>query len=369
MWLGAHPGDPSRLRGGPTLLDAVRDDPDGMLGADRARKWDATLPFLLKVLAADEPLSLQAHPSMEQARTGFARGGSRAGIAPDAADRNYRDANHKPELICALTEFHALVGFRDARRHRRAAARAGGAGARRLHRAARRPARPRRAARAVHHLDHAAPGAARQAGAGPAGRLRAAGRGRRAVPHGGAHGAGALGALPGRRRACWPRCCSTGSRCAPGEALYLPAGNLHAYLQGAGIELMANSDNVLRGGLTPKHVDVPELLRVLDFDGRAAARPHRGARRARGCATTPRRGVPAAPLRDRVRGRPVRRCPTAARGSCCAPRAPRACGGGGRELELARGASAWLARGGHRRHGRGTGRRAPSCSSPATRLS
>ncbi|HEY4420531.1 MAG TPA: mannose-6-phosphate isomerase, class I, partial [Pseudonocardia sp.] len=115
LWFGAHPADPSRLvheDGSHTsLLDALRADPERLLGTDRSGHWDATLPFLLKVLAADEPLSLQAHPSIEQARTGFAHEDA-AGIPRDAADRNYRDANHKPELICALTEFHALVGFR-----------------------------------------------------------------------------------------------------------------------------------------------------------------------------------------------------------------------------------------------------------------
>ncbi|MCU1661478.1 MAG: mannose-6-phosphate isomerase, class, partial [Pseudonocardia sp.] len=116
LWFGAHPADPSRLvhaDGSRTsLLDALRADPEHLLGTDRSGHWDATLPFLLKVLAADEPLSLQAHPSIEQARTGFAEEEA-GGIPRDAADRNYRDANHKPELICALTEFQALVGFRD----------------------------------------------------------------------------------------------------------------------------------------------------------------------------------------------------------------------------------------------------------------
>src|SRR5690348_271143 len=116
MWLGAHPGDPSRIvhpdGRRSSLLDVLTGDPEGLLGAERSARWEGKLPFLLKVLAADEPLSLQAHPSLDQAREGFARENA-AGIPIDASDRNYRDANHKPELICALTEFHALVGFRD----------------------------------------------------------------------------------------------------------------------------------------------------------------------------------------------------------------------------------------------------------------
>jgi len=267
MWLGAHPADPSRIvhRDGHvgSLLDAVAADPARLLGGDRASRWNATLPFLLKVLAADEPLSLQAHPSIDQARAGFGREEA-AGVPRDAAHRNYRDANHKPELICALTEFQALVGFRD----------------------------PAATLALLHALDvpelaaytgllAAQPDAdglralfttwitlpqslldtlvpALQAGcvrlAGDAGTLHAEARTVLELSERYPGDAGVLCALLLNRITL-----------APGEALYLPAGNLHAYLEGAGIELMANSDNVLRGGLTPKHVDVPELMRVLDF--------------------------------------------------------------------------------------------------------
>jgi mannose-6-phosphate isomerase len=267
MWLGAHPADPSRIVHGDgrrsSLLDAVTGDPVRLLGPERTARWDATLPFLLKVLAADEPLSLQAHPSIEQARAGFAREEA-AGVARDAPDRNYRDANHKPELICALTEFHALVGFRD----------------------------PAATVVLLHALDvpelapytdllAAQPDAdglralfttwitlpqslldtlvpALQAGcvrlAGDAGALHTEARTVLELSERYPGDPGVLAALLLNRVTL-----------QPGEALHLPAGNLHSYLRGAGIELMASSDNVLRGGLTPKHVDVPELLRVLDF--------------------------------------------------------------------------------------------------------
>ena len=267
LWLGAHPADPSMLvqpdGSRHSLLDAMTTDPDTVLGPVRAQRWNGTLPYLLKVLAADEPLSLQAHPSLEQARDGFAREEA-AGIPRDAADRNYRDANHKPELICALTEFHALVGFRE----------------------------PADSVRLLHALDvpelagHAElpagePNAdglralfttwitlpqavldtlvpALQAGAvrlaGAAGEFQAVARTVLELSERYPGDAGVLAALLLNRVTL-----------VPGEALFLPAGNLHAYLSGAGVELMANSDNVLRGGLTPKHVDVPELLRVLDF--------------------------------------------------------------------------------------------------------
>ena len=113
---------------------------------------------------------------------------------------------------------------------------------------------------------------------------------------------------------------------APGEALYLPAGNLHAYLSGAGVELMANSDNVLRGGLTSKHVDVAELLRVLDFTPHTPPVLHGVGRRRLGALRHGRRGVPAAAPRGRPRRGGRSPCPPVARGSCCARAARRWCG-------------------------------------------
>jgi mannose-6-phosphate isomerase len=267
LWLGAHPGDPSHLVHADgtrtSLLEALRTEPKQMLGRVRTERWDGTLPFLLKVLAADEPLSLQAHPSLEQARTGYAREDA-ADIPRDAPDRNYRDANHKPELICALTTFHALVGFREP------------AATVRLLRALEVPELAAHAEllagqpdsdglRALFTtwitlpqamLDTLVP--ALQEGcvklAGGDGEFSAEARTVLELSELYPGDAGVLAALLLNRITI-----------EPGEALYLPAGNLHAYLSGAGIELMANSDNVLRGGLTPKHVDVPELLRVLDF--------------------------------------------------------------------------------------------------------
>ena len=113
LWLGAHPGDPSELvgPGGERRLDQViAEDPEGQLGAG-ARRWGGRLPFLLKVLAAEAPLSLQAHPTTAQAEAGY-RAEDAAGIPLTHPNRNYKDRSHKPELICALTEFHALCGFR-----------------------------------------------------------------------------------------------------------------------------------------------------------------------------------------------------------------------------------------------------------------
>lgn len=263
MWLGAHPGDPSRVAHGASLLDVLAADPEAHLGTERTERWSGTLPFLLKVLAADEPLSLQAHPSLGQAGEGFARENA-AGIPLDASHRNYKDANHKPELICALTEFHALVGFRDpvetlgllrtldvpelAAHVDLLAAQPDPDGLRALF--------TTWITLPQGTLDELVPAlqkaAVALAGTGDDWALEARTALELSERYPG--DAGVLAALLLNRVVL-----------RPGQAAYLPAGNLHAYLQGAGIELMANSDNVLRGGLTSKHVDVPELLRVLDF--------------------------------------------------------------------------------------------------------
>ncbi|QJY46729.1 mannose-6-phosphate isomerase, class I [Pseudonocardia broussonetiae] len=267
LWLGAHPGAPSHLVGvdgtRTSLLDAITADPAGRLGAYRAERWEGRLPFLFKVLAADEPLSLQAHPSAAQAAEGYAREDA-AGLDRGAPDRNYRDPHHKPELVCALTEFDALVGFREPTATV-ALLRALDVDALAAH-------AELLAAQPDHHglralfttwitlpqssLDALVPalqeGCVRLAGASE--EFSAEARTVLELSERYPGDAGVLAALLLHRVTL-----------APGEALYLPAGNLHAYLSGAAVELMANSDNVLRGGLTPKHVDVPELLRVLDF--------------------------------------------------------------------------------------------------------
>ncbi len=266
LWMGAHPGDPSRVvraDGTRSLLDLLADDPDGQLGARNAQRWGSRLPFLLKVLAADEALSLQAHPSALQAAQGFAAE-ERAGIPLDSSVRNYKDPSAKPELICALTEFHALAGFRDPDRTV--------ALLRSLEAAAFAPYTELLAAQPDENglralfttlitlpqptLDVLLPQVL------DACVLHVKERGefdlecRTVLELGEAYpgDAGVLAALLLNRLVL-----------KPGEAIHLPAGNLHAYLHGTGVEILANSDNVLRCGLTPKHVDVPELMRVLDF--------------------------------------------------------------------------------------------------------
>jgi mannose-6-phosphate isomerase len=266
LWMGAHPGAPSRVRrrtGGVTLLEAIRASPERELGEQVTRRFGAELPFLLKVLAAETPLSLQTHPSLAQAREGYARENAR-GVPMGVPHRNYKDANHKPELICALTPFDALCGFRSADE---TLALFDGLGVGALEpllaplRASPDATGIARMFETLMTLPREARGplvdtvvaacAVREGQEGRfAGELKWALRLGELYPG----DPGVIGALMLNL-----------VRLQPGEAIYLSAGNLHAYLRGVGVEIMANSDNVLRGGCTPKHVDVPELLRVLDF--------------------------------------------------------------------------------------------------------
>jgi mannose-6-phosphate isomerase len=255
MWMGAHPGAPAVLAAtGEPLDSAIAADPEGWLGADVAAEFGPRLPFLMKVLAAAEPLSLQAHPSTEQAVEGFAADEA-AGVPRDASHRTYVDRHHKPELLVAVEEFDALCGFR---------APAESAG--------------HLAALGVPALE---PVVAELRRTDPAAALRGAVTALLTMPVPGPMVAATVDAAAGRagyeligdlaaRYAGDPGVVLSQLlnrvRLAPGEAVWMPAGNLHAYLRGFGVEIMAASDNVLRGGLTPKHVNVPELLRVLRFE-------------------------------------------------------------------------------------------------------
>ncbi len=251
LWMGAHPKAPSVLADGRSLDVAVADDPLHWLGDAVVERFGAW-PFLCKILAAAEPLSIQAHPSAEQAAAGFAREDA-AGVDRGAPERTYRDPNHKPELICALTSFEALCGFRDLGEVRQ-----------RVDGWADPVFDPLR-----HHL--AASGDDESVLGETVAWLLSGGETVTAI-------ADALG-RPGSPD---PVAASIAEHypgdpgvvvsvllnhliLAPGQAVFLGAGNLHAYLRGVGVELMANSDNVVRGGLTPKHVDLDELQRVVEF--------------------------------------------------------------------------------------------------------
>ncbi|MBF6228133.1 mannose-6-phosphate isomerase, class I [Nocardia abscessus] len=268
LWFGAHPADPAYVQIGDrttSLLELVAADPDRELGS-AAAKFDAKLPFLLKVLAAEEPLSLQAHPSTEQARAGFDRE-NRAKVPLDSPLRNYRDDNHKPELVVALDRFEALAGFREPHRTvallralavdslhsycELLAAQPDSAGLRTLFTTW--ITLPQHVLATL--LPAVLDGCVRYLSGKGAREFTAEARTTLELAEAYPGDAGVLAALLLNRVTL-----------EPGQGLFLAAGNLHAYLRGLGVEIMANSDNVLRGGLTPKHVDVPELLRVLDFE-------------------------------------------------------------------------------------------------------
>lgn len=257
LWLGAHPGDPGTVdRAGAqvSLIDVLAEDPRRWLGADVVDQFGPRLPYLLKVLAPDAPLSLQAHPDAEQARAGYAA----ESADPELTHRNYVDPYHKPELLVAVSPFQALCGFRDPAESAElldafgvpalvpvvAALRTGTEGL-------------RDAVRAL--LTWPESDRAELVSA-----LAAAD-----VPDRYARSAALVGDLAKRYPAdpgVAVALLLNHVDLAPGEAIWMPAGNLHAYLYGTGVEILAASDNVLRGGLTPKHVDVRELLRVLRFE-------------------------------------------------------------------------------------------------------
>lgn len=271
IWLGAHHGSPSRLvhpeqaGGAQNLAEWIERDPETTLGryARGLREGDPIrLPFLLKVLAAGTPLSLQVHPSLRDAREGFAAEDA-AGIPRDAPNRNYRDPFHKPELVVALSpELVALAGFREFAEVKALVSRVARAAGPRFEPFAHR-------VRALSDSDSLGALVAWVLGGSPEAlaatvsmdawlaadeehyRLERANlaRIRQAFPE----DSGALIAL-----------LTNHILLREGESLSITSGTIHAYLEGVGIEIMAASDNVLRGGLTNKHVDVPELLRVLD---------------------------------------------------------------------------------------------------------
>ena len=222
LWFGTHPGGPSQITtttGTKPLSDVV-----------------GQLPFLVKVIAAAEPLSLQTHPTTTQAREGYARE-NKIGIALDSPQRIYRDTSAKPELLIALSRFEAVSGFRDVAetldmftRHnwRDLATRLSRDGIEGFVRFALGQSR--------HELpsnlpDYAARLAEHHPGSG-----------------------GVLVALLMHHVVL-----------EAGEALFLDAGNVHSYLSGFGVEVMSASDNVVRAAFTRKHVDVEEFMRVSSF--------------------------------------------------------------------------------------------------------
>lgn len=266
MWMGAHPGAPSEVdrgRGPRSLVELIATDPDGELGPDTAARFGPRLPFLLKVLAAEEPLSLQVHPDAIQARHGYAEEEAR-GVPIDAAHRNYRDSSHKPEMICALGDFEGLVGYREIAETLKLLDALDVPELAPFARALREPDEEAALRAATTHVlmlparlrtgvvDAVAAACRRLAANGSPYAEACAAVAGLAERHPGDPGVAVALLL-------------NHIRLREGEAVFLAAGMPHSYLHGVVVEILANSDNVLRCGLTDKHIDVGELLRIMAF--------------------------------------------------------------------------------------------------------
>jgi mannose-6-phosphate isomerase len=271
LWMGIHPEGPSQIKDTAlSLLELIGQDPSRYLGKETYKRFGA-LPFLFKLLAAGKPLSIQAHPSIVQAQTGWARE-NQTGIPLKAFNRNYKDPNHKPEILCALRNFRAMAGFRE----------------------------PAEIAKLLDLFARNAPasltaplngliGTLNHSG-GPSVQLRTFFKNLFALPPSAVQEISDFGIQQQQKlfNTCpeyakeWEMVAYFASLypgdpgviaplylnlidLRPHEGIYIPAGVLHAYISGFGVELMANSDNVLRGGLTSKYIDLNELLNILDF--------------------------------------------------------------------------------------------------------
>ena len=332
LWIGGHPQAPSTVTvaGARVRLDRLLAERPAETLGPVAQRFGAVLPFLLKVLAVAEPLSIQAHPTLAQAAAGFAREEA-AGLPINAAQRSYRDRNHKPEVVVALEPYWLLCGFRpyaviarhlaaigvpalqsavdalratpgaaalcslmgaalhlDASQRGDLVARAaafaasqpqGSGGSTELDcGAVGSPARATNPGAAGHGVarDGTAAPATLPGATDPGPAADPLARAATAAPTSGsvsdAAGLAAVARWVRRLAARYPNDVGVLSpyllnlvHLAPGDGVYTGAGTLHAMLRGTAVELQASSDNVLRGGLTPKHIDLPELLRVATF--------------------------------------------------------------------------------------------------------
>ena len=264
LWMGAHPKSSSKVldaSGQPRPLREVIDADKAALLGDKVAARFGELPFLFKVLCADNPLSIQVHPNKKASEIGFAKENA-AGIPLDAAERNYKDPNHKPELVFALTPFLAMNAFREFSD----------------------------IAALMQPVADAHPAIGQFLQTPDAGTLSALFAGLLNMQ--GEEKARALAilnaALESQRGEPWDTIRFIATfypddsglfsplllnvvKLNPGEAMFLFAETPHAYLQGVALEVMANSDNVLRAGLTPKYIDIPELVANVKFVPKPAA--------------------------------------------------------------------------------------------------
>jgi len=259
VWFGAHPKAPTTVVESPddSLADLIARDPAHHLGSASVDRFGPTLPYLVKLLAAAEPLSIQLHPSREQARHGCAREDA-AGVDRLAPNRSFRDDNHKPEMIVAISRFEALVGLRPVNETLEFL---GSLSVPALDNLVAQIETSGLAA-ALETILTMAPEKA-------AAMVAAAVEACRSTSDSSPWVAEAELLVRLNQKYPADRGVLTAALLnrivlGPGDAIFLNAGNLHAYVEGFGVEIMANSDNVLRGGLTPKHIDVAALLDIVD---------------------------------------------------------------------------------------------------------
>ncbi|PIX18971.1 MAG: mannose-6-phosphate isomerase, class I [Deltaproteobacteria bacterium CG_4_8_14_3_um_filter_51_11] len=254
LWLGTHPMGPSKIvseDNEESLEEVINRNPVEFLGKDAARRFPSGLPFLFKVIAAAKPLSIQVHPDRLRAREGFHRENA-AGIPLGSPLRSYRDESHKPELLCALSEFHALKGFRPAGEAwallRDLDVELGEVESFSTAKFFRNLLSMDQGA--VSALLHRVSGAAKE----------------RAGTDAAIGWVFKLGLQYPDDPGCLAPVLLNLISLRPQEALYVSPGEIHAYLEGAAVEVMANSDNVIRGGLTAKRIDRTELMEALNVE-------------------------------------------------------------------------------------------------------
>src|SRR6478752_4207325 len=281
LWVGAHPGNPSRLLDGTALDEHIRSNADATLGVRSRDTFGPRLPYLMKALAAAEPLSLQVHPTSQRARIGYELE-DQAGVPVGSPERSYQDRHHKPEMIVAITRFEGMAGFRDLEKTARIL---------RLleHPWADRVAKDLESAppfQALHGVVSEVLGQDGGALRGLIGEIAAAATAAEARGHRANRTTGRMyldrASVERESTRLFAQTAQLAERypedpgvlvtlllnhvvLSPGEAMFLDAGVVHAYTSGFGVEIMASSDNVVRAGLTPKHVDVPELLEIANF--------------------------------------------------------------------------------------------------------
>ncbi|QWZ08098.1 mannose-6-phosphate isomerase, class I [Nocardioides panacis] len=282
MWFGAHPADPSRVEDGRGLDAVIQDSPVSSLGLRTVDTFGPRLPFLMKLLAAAEPLSLQVHPTSERARIRYAEQNA-AGIAMDAPERSYQDASHKPELIFALTRFEGMAGFREIAKTVAILRELGLPWLDEIADQLENTPTPFQTLRRVVTALLATSGTKLQ---GRLQELRTAAADAEARWHRPQPRMRPVAVEPSSLERESLRVFAQTPPLvdrypddagvlvtlllnhvvlAAGEAMFIDAGVIHAYTSGFGVEIMAASDNVLRAGLTPKHVDIPELLEITNF--------------------------------------------------------------------------------------------------------